>query len=72
MAQENAEFTELGRIEVSDKKSLVVSSVIKDGVTLGININNFISSAKYTGYSKGVFIPTDKVADMIKLINSKL
>jgi hypothetical protein len=71
MSEEKAIFTEIGRVAITDKKSIVVSSVERDGVFAGININGFISTERYTGYSKGVFIPADKVAEFVQLINKK-
>ncbi len=69
--EENTKFAEIGKVEISDKKSIVVSSVERDGVFAGININGFISTPRYTGYSKGVFVPADKVAAFASLINLK-
>jgi hypothetical protein len=71
MSEENAKFTELGRIVISDKKSITVSSVEKDSMYIGITINSFITSVHYTGYARGVFVPADKVAELTQLINTK-
>ena len=69
--EENTKFTEIGKVEISDKKSIMVASVERNGVFAGININGFISTERYTGYSKGVFVPADKVAVFAQLIGKK-
>ena len=71
MSEEKTIFNEIGRIVVSDKKSIAVSSVEKDGVYTGITVNSFITSAHYTGYAKGVFVPAEKVKELVQLINTK-
>jgi len=63
-----AEFKELGRVRVSDAREIIASQVIEDGEVKGINYNSYITSTRYTGYSKGgVFVPLDKMADFINL-----
>ncbi len=79
MAKEQAKFEEIGRVRVSPTTEAVVSIVSKVdptpdnpnnmGVT-GININNFVTTERYTGYTRGVFIPTDKVVEFQKLVSS--
>jgi hypothetical protein len=72
MAQKSeAEFTEIGRVKVSPTTNIVLSSVerIGEGI-VGININGYIVSARYTGPTKGVFVPNDKISEFVKLINS--
>ena len=71
MAQKTeAKFTEIGRVKVSPTTDVVVSSVERpeEGI-VGININGYIMSARYTGPTKGVFVPNDKIGEFTKLIN---
>jgi hypothetical protein len=71
MPSENtkAEFDEIGRVKVSPTTDVVLSTVCKDGNIVGINVNTFVSMNRYTGYTRGVFIPNDKIGDFAKLIN---
>uniref|UniRef100_A0A6M3MDL0 Uncharacterized protein n=1 Tax=viral metagenome TaxID=1070528 RepID=A0A6M3MDL0_9ZZZZ len=64
------QFVEVSRVKVSDSTEVVLSQVIpnNDGEVSGVNINTYITSDRYTGFTKGVFIPTDKVEDFKKLV----
>ncbi len=73
MAKEQAIFKEIGQLQVSPATAIVVSQVIVgavgSGEVKGFNINTFVVSEHFTGYTKGVFIPVDKLeefGDMIK------
>lgn len=57
------DFKELHRIKINDKADLVVSSCTDKGLMVGVNINKYITSEKYTGYTKGVLIPVDKLKE---------
>lgn len=65
-----AQFVEASRLRVSDTTEVVLSMVVpnKDGEVNGVNINTYITSARYTGFTRGVFIPTDKLDDFKKLV----
>lgn len=64
------QFVEVSRLRVSDSTEVVLSQVVPndDGEVSGVNINTYITSNRYTGFAKGVFIPTDKVEDFKKLV----
>jgi len=64
------QFVEVSRLRVSDSTEVVLSQVVPndDGVVSGVNINTYITSNRYTGFAKGIFIPTDKVEDFKKLV----
>lgn len=71
MVDNKATFSEIGRVKVSPTTDVVVSTVERpDEGIVGIHINGFIVSVKYTGPTKGVFIPNDKIGEFTKLINS--
>jgi len=63
-----AEFKELARLQVSDATEIVASQVIVNGAVTGFNINPYITSAKYTGFSKGIFVPADKMSEFKKMV----
>lgn len=64
------QFVEASRLRVSDSTEVVLSMVVpnEDGEVSGVNINTHVVSNRYTGFTKGVFIPTDKVEDFKKLV----
>jgi len=64
------QYVEVSRLRVSDSTEVVLSHVVPkdDGVVSGVNINTYIASNRYTGFAKGVFIPTDNVDDFKKLV----
>lgn len=64
------QFVEVSRVRVSDSTEVVLSQVVPndDGVVSGVNINTYITSNRYTGFTKGIFVPTDKVDDFKKLV----
>jgi len=63
------QFVEMSRLRVSDSTEVVLSQVVPndDGVVSGVNINTYITSNRYTGFGRGVFIPTDKWSDFIEM-----
>lgn len=64
------QFVEMSRLRVSDSTEVVLSQVVpnNDGEVSGVNINTYITSDRYTGFTKGVFIPTDKAEDFKKMV----
>ena len=63
------EFKEMGRTTVNDSRDIVMSQVIEDGEVKGININSYIRTNGYTGFTKGgVFVPVEKVQDFKNLV----
>ena len=63
-----AEFNEIGRVKVSEATDVVVSKVVEDGELIGVNINKYVTTDKYTGFAKGVFVPTERIDDFKQLI----
>lgn len=63
-------FVEMFRLRVSDSTEVVLSMVVpnEDGDVSGVNINTYVVSNRYVGFTKGVFIPTDKVNDFKKMV----
>ena len=82
-----AQYQEIGRIKVNDTTDICVSMVktsqpvapgkdTPDGSIseeiIGININHYITSPRYTGPTKATFIPNDKIAKFHRLIGNIL
>lgn len=65
---EDAVFTERGRIRVNDTTEIVVSKVTKGRKTIGLMLNRYIESDRYTGYTKGQLIPTECLAGVRGLL----
>ena len=63
-------FVEIARVNVADNRDIVISNVMEDGNLKGININSFVTTMKYTGYTKGTFIPVDKVHDFVTAVRN--
>ena len=64
------QFVEMSRVRVSDSTEVVISQVVPndDGIVSGVNVNTYVTSNRYTGFAKGVFIPTDKVEEFKKMV----
>lgn len=62
------EFKEIGRVSLSDKRDIIVSQVLESSELKGININSYISTPKYTGFTKGTFIPKENIQDFKAMI----
>ena len=65
-----AEFKQVGRIQASVTRGVVVSKVVENGEVKGININSYVTTDSYTGFTKGTFIPVDSIADFKALMES--
>lgn len=61
-------FNEVGRVAISDKTEVVISNAVENGKKVGITINKFITTDRYTGYGKGIMIPAKDVKRVIKLL----
>jgi hypothetical protein len=72
MDNNKAEFKEIGRIKTSDATEVVLSKVIKEGREVGITLSPYISSVRYTGFGKGVFIPRDMYQEFGELAGKVL
>ena len=65
-----AQFKEIARTTVSEKRDIVVSSVTDNGEVTGYNFNSYIRTEKYTGFTAGgCFVPVEKVQDFKNLAN---
>jgi len=62
-------FHGLGNVRVSESVDIVIAEVKVDDVTTGLNINSHVKSDRYTGYTRGTFIPLEYVADFQKIID---
>lgn len=65
-------FKELGRVQASRATEIVVSQVIEDGEMKGLNINSYVTTAKYTGYTKGIFVPVGAIEEFGELVKTAL
>ena len=63
-----ATFKEIGRVRASESTELVLSEVIDNGATKGINFNTFITSDSYTGFTKGTLIPVAAIKEFAGLV----
>ena len=64
-----AQFKEIARTTVNGSRDIVISQVIEDGEVKGVNVNSFIRTDSYTGFTKGgVFVPVEKMQDFKNLV----
>ncbi len=61
------DFKELGRLPISDSTTLVLSETKKEDRVIGLSVTKYIVSEKYTGFSKGIYIPEDSLIEFLKL-----
>ncbi len=69
MAKDNTDYVEKDRMPISEKTDVVISEVWTDGKMTGILINEFIRTPKYTGPTKGAFIPKDQWPEFIAKVS---
>ncbi len=62
-------FKEIGRLQTTDSVEVVLSEVYRDKELQGFSITKYVTSEKYTGWSKGIFIPEDLLIEFLKLFN---
>jgi len=62
-----ASFREVGRLEVSNTASIVISETYKEGKLVGYNINKWIETEHFTGFTKGLLIPKDLLPSFLAL-----
>ena len=68
-----AQFEEIGRIKVNETRDIVMSKVSEDGQVKGVNINSYITTQKYTGFTKdGVFVPEDRIEEFGEMVKRVL
>ena len=65
---DNAQFTEVGRVKVSDTTDIVVSRVTENGELMGLSINKWVATKRFTGFVRGAMVPKDKVGELVKLL----
>jgi hypothetical protein len=70
MPKEDVGYTEIYRLPVTEKTSVIISKVFKDGKHVGYYINEFITTPRYTGPTKGAFVPGDKWTQLKAAINN--
>ena len=63
-----AKFKEIGRIQASKATDIVLSQVIEGEELKGLNLNTYITTEKYTGFTKGVFVPEACIEEFKVLI----
>lgn len=61
------EFKELGRLRTTDSTEVVISQVYRGAECKGISISKFITTEKYVGFGKGVYLPNEDIASFLKL-----
>jgi len=61
------EFEELGREKVSDSTEIVISIARRDGKLIGYNINRYVNTEGFQGFTKGILIPDDMLAPVLAL-----
>jgi len=67
-----SKFKELGRVQTSDSIQVVVSEVYGDDKKLaGFSINKYIESERYTGFTKGVYVPADMLPDFLRIFGEE-
>lgn len=62
------QFKELARTVINDSRDIVISQIVEDGEVKGYIINSFVRTNSYVGFTKGVFVPVEKVQDFKNLI----
>jgi hypothetical protein len=68
MVEKDALYKELERLPMSDKTDGLISEVWKDGKPIGYEINGYTRTPRYTGPTRGLFIPLAKWAEWKVLI----
>ena len=68
-----AQFKEICRTTVNGTRDIVISKVVEDGEVKGFNINSYVTTNKYTGFTQGgVFVPVEKLQDFGELVKTAL
>ena len=66
------QFKEIGRISVTDNRDVVLSQVLDGKDMKGLNINSYLKSEKFTGFTKGTFIPEESIEEFGELVRTAL
>lgn len=68
MPKDNIAYVELGRVKLTEKTSILISKKFEDGKQTGYYVNEFITTPKYTGPTKGASVPTAQLAEFKALV----
>ena len=49
-----------------------MSKVVEDGNSKGVNVTSYVRTDKYTGFSKGVFVPEEKLREFNDMVGTVL
>jgi len=63
------EFKEIKRIKLTEKADLVISEARDKGVLAGVTICRYITTEKYTGFTKATLIPTENIKEIAAELN---
>jgi len=58
------EFKEIKRIKLTDKADLVISKATDKGEFAGVTICRYITTEKYTGFTKATLIPAANIKEI--------
>ena len=61
-------YKSIGKIKVNDTTELMISQMIEKGEVTAIYLNNYITSDKYIGPTKGVRVPAELADEYHDLI----
>ena len=61
------EFKQVGSIVSSDTTEVILSEFRRNGKLVGYYINKYVTTEKFTGYTKGIFIPIDELTSFLML-----
>ena len=65
-----ATFKEIKRLTVAPNRDIVISELIEKDELKGLNINCYVTTEKYTGFTKGTFVPVDKIGEFKEMIKN--
>jgi hypothetical protein len=65
------EFKEVGRVRLSDTTEAVLSEVVKSGKKTGYQINTYLTTETFTGYTRGLSLPEEMVVDYLSLFSEE-
>jgi hypothetical protein len=63
-----AQFIKVASVKVNDTTQISLSKVIEDGEAKGLYINNYITSPRYTGPTKGTMVPALQLPEFLEAV----
>jgi len=69
---DNGDFKEIGRLKASNTTEVVVSELHRANKIAGYTVTRYIKSEEYEGWSKGVFVPLDRMVEFLKLFPKEM